>query len=104
MISVWHRLIPSAWLVVLLCSAALGQAADTGDHWAFRPVKRPEAPGPGLPIDAFIPGCPPKPEAMIAGIVTVIGALRDGSIVPKCMDVEALSPDAVPDLTSEARP
>ena len=54
MISVWHRLIPSAWLVVLLCSAALGQAADTGDHWAFRPVKRPEAPGPGLPIDAFI--------------------------------------------------
>tara|TARA_B000000557_G_scaffold48398_1_gene36923 strand:+ start:105 stop:2492 length:2388 start_codon:yes stop_codon:yes gene_type:complete len=38
----------------MLCSAALGQAADAGDHWAFQPVKRPEAPGQGLPIDAFI--------------------------------------------------
>lgn len=54
MISIRQRLIPGAWFVALLCSAALGQAADAGDHWAFQPVKRPEAPGPGLPIDAFI--------------------------------------------------
>jgi len=53
-ISIRQRLIPGAWFVALLCSAALGQAADAGDHWAFQPVKRPEAPGPGLPIDAFI--------------------------------------------------
>ena len=54
MISIRQRLIPGAWFVALLCSAALGQAADAGDHWAFQPVKRPEAPGQGLPIDAFI--------------------------------------------------
>ena len=54
MISIRQRLIPGAWFVALLCSAALGQAADAGDHWAFQSVKRPEAPGPGLPIDAFI--------------------------------------------------
>ena len=54
MISIRQRLIPGAWFVALLCSVALGQAADAGDHWAFQPVKRPEAPGPGLPIDAFI--------------------------------------------------
>ena len=54
MISIRQRLITGAWFVALLCSAALGQAADAGDHWAFQPVKRPEAPGQGLPIDAFI--------------------------------------------------
>ena len=54
MISIRQRLIPGAWFVALLCSAALGQAADAGDHWAFQSVKRPEAPGPGLPTDAFI--------------------------------------------------
>lgn len=29
-----------------------------------------------LPVDIYIPGCPPKPEAMIAGIVKLIGKLR----------------------------
>jgi len=28
-----------------------------------------------LPIDIYIPGCPPKPEAMILGIVKLIGKL-----------------------------
>ena len=37
-----------------------------------------------VPIDAFIPGCPPKPEAIISGVVTVIGALRSGALVPGC--------------------
>ena len=43
------------------------------------------APGEYVPIDAFIPGCPPKPEAIIAGVVRVIGALRGGGVVPRCM-------------------
>ncbi|MEW6515840.1 MAG: NADH-quinone oxidoreductase subunit NuoB [candidate division FCPU426 bacterium] len=29
-----------------------------------------------IPIDAYIPGCPPKPEAMIAGIVKLLTKLR----------------------------
>ena len=29
-----------------------------------------------LPIDAYIPGCPPKPEAMISAIVKLIGKLK----------------------------
>ncbi len=29
-----------------------------------------------FPIDIYIPGCPPKPEAMILGIVKLIGKLR----------------------------
>ena len=52
------------------------------------------APGEYVPIDAFIPGCPPKPEAVISGVVTVINALREGAIVPKCM--EKARPDQRP--------
>jgi membrane-bound hydrogenase subunit mbhJ len=31
-----------------------------------------------LPVDIYIPGCPPKPEAMIAGIVKLIEKVRKG--------------------------
>ncbi len=31
-----------------------------------------------LPVDIYIPGCPPKPEAIIAGIVKVIKKIRKG--------------------------
>ena len=29
-----------------------------------------------IPVDAYIPGCPPKPEAMIMGIVKLVKKLR----------------------------
>ncbi len=29
-----------------------------------------------IPFDLLIPGCPPKPEAMIAGVAKLIGVLR----------------------------
>jgi Ni,Fe-hydrogenase III small subunit len=33
-------------------------------------------PGEYIPIDAYVAGCPPKPEAMISAIVKLIGKLR----------------------------
>ncbi|MBT8071952.1 MAG: NADH:ubiquinone oxidoreductase [Gammaproteobacteria bacterium] len=36
-------------------------------------------------IDAFVPGCPPKPEAIIAAVVKVIEGLRSGALVPRCL-------------------
>lgn len=38
-----------------------------------------------MQIDAFIPGCPPKPEAIISGVVKVIEGLRSGALVPRCL-------------------
>ena len=29
-----------------------------------------------IPVDAYIPGCPPKPEALIMGVVKVVKKLR----------------------------
>ncbi len=36
-------------------------------------------------IDAFVPGCPPKPEAIISAVVKVVEGLRSGALVPRCL-------------------
>mgnify|MGYP001826036894 FL=1 len=50
-------------------------------------------PGEYVNIDAFIPGCPPKPEAIISAVVKVIEGLRSGALVPGCLQQD--SPPAV---------
>jgi Ni,Fe-hydrogenase III small subunit len=30
-----------------------------------------------LPVDAFIPGCPPRPEAIIFGILLAVGRVTE---------------------------
>ncbi|MDX2428904.1 MAG: hypothetical protein QNK22_09450 [Xanthomonadales bacterium] len=51
-------------------------------------------------IDAFVPGCPPKPEAIISAVVKVIEGLRSGALVPRCLQdstgrTEAPAPEVV---------
>ncbi len=41
-----------------------------------------------IPIDAFVPGCPPKPEAIISGVVQVIERLRSGEALPAYIRAE----------------
>ena len=55
-------------------------------------------PGDYIHIDAFLPGCPPKPEAIISGVVKVIEGLRSGALVPGCLQ----QPELATDLTPEA--
>lgn len=40
-------------------------------------------------IDAYVPGCPPKPEAIISAVVKVIEGLRSGALVPRCLQEDA---------------
>ena len=51
-------------------------------------------------IDAYVPGCPPKPEAIISAVVKVVEGLRSGALVPRCLQdndglAEAPTPEAV---------
>jgi membrane-bound hydrogenase subunit mbhJ len=55
-------------------------------------------PGEYIPIDAYIPGCPPKPEAIVGAVVRLAEALRRGELVPKAQPapgrVRPVAPDA----------
>jgi membrane-bound hydrogenase subunit mbhJ len=54
---------------------AIGSCACTGNMFRFSynfngPI------GKYIPIDAYVPGCPPKPEAMVSAVVKLIGKLK----------------------------
>lgn len=36
-------------------------------------------------IDAYVPGCPPKPEAIISAVVKLVEGLRSGALLPRCL-------------------
>lgn len=70
---------PKPYLVL-----AIGGCPATGLMWR-ESYNWDRPPGEFVKIDAFVPGCPPKPEAMISAVVKVVGALRSGDLVPGCM-------------------
>lgn len=57
---------------------AIGGCACTGG--IFRNSYNVEPPiGKYIPIDAYVPGCPPKPEAMISAVVKLVSKLKGKS-------------------------
>jgi len=63
---------PKPCLVVAVGSCACSMSI-------FRDSYNMAGPFDGLvPVHAYIPGCPPKPEAMIMGVVKLIKALKKG--------------------------
>jgi Ni,Fe-hydrogenase III small subunit len=62
---------PKPCLVVAIGSCALGQGIFKGSYNMPHPVDK------YIPVDAYIPGCPPKPEAMIMGILKLINKVLE---------------------------
>lgn len=65
----WEQ-VPKPCLVIAIGSCALGQGVFRGSYAMGEPVDK------YLPVHAYVPGCPPKPEAIILGVVTALKALE----------------------------
>ena len=57
-------------VVIAIGTCSLGQGIFKGTYNAPVPVDE------VLPVDAYVPGCPPKPEAIIAAAVKLIEKLK----------------------------
>jgi len=62
--------VPKPCFVVAIGSCALGGCTFRGSYNVVGRVDE------IIPVDAYVPGCPPKPEAMIAGIVKLLNSLK----------------------------
>jgi NADH-quinone oxidoreductase B subunit len=64
-----------------------------------------------LPVNAFIPGCPPRPEAIIDGVVKLLNALKAPPAPKKAVKEEAPVQETLPPppmetatVTTEVKP
>ena len=62
--------IPKPCLLVAIGECSMSRGMFIHSYNCPKPLDK------DLPIDVFIPGCPPKPEAIIAGIVKLIEKIK----------------------------
>ena len=68
---------PEPKLVVAIGACALGSGVMKGCYNVGHGVDT------VIPVDAFIPGCPPRPEAILYGILKLIGEHPKGKVLAK---------------------
>ncbi|GAH03072.1 unnamed protein product [marine sediment metagenome] len=68
-----YEQIPKPCLVVAVGECALSRGMFIHSYNCPVPIDK------VIPVDVYIPGCPPKPEAIIAGIVKLIEKVKKGT-------------------------
>ena len=71
---------PKPCLVIAIGSCACGQNFFRDSYHTVQPLDELLPPG---AVSVYVPGCPPKPEAMIAGVVKALGALTKKQPAPE---------------------
>jgi Ni,Fe-hydrogenase III small subunit len=66
--------VPKPCLVVAIGECALSRGMFIHSYNCPLPLDR------IVPVDVYIPGCPPKPEAIIAGVVKLIGRVKERAV------------------------
>jgi len=66
---IWEQM-PQPKLVVGIGSCALSSGIFSPGYNIVGPVDK------HIPVHAYVPGCPPKPEAIIDGVVKLVGSLK----------------------------
>lgn len=66
-----YDIAPKPLAVVAVGGCACSKGIFKDSYYTRGPVDR------IIPVDAYIPGCPPRPEAIIDGIVKVVKKLRN---------------------------
>ena len=65
-----YEQVPKPCLVIACGSCAMTQGMFRDSYNCAEPLDQ------IIPVDAYVPGCPPKPEAMIMGVVKLIAKLQ----------------------------
>ncbi|MBI5287712.1 MAG: NADH-quinone oxidoreductase subunit B family protein [Chloroflexi bacterium] len=65
-----YEAMPEPRLVVAVGACAVGGGVFANTYAAAGSVE------PILPVDVFIPGCPPRPEAIIHGLLVAVGRMK----------------------------
>jgi Ni,Fe-hydrogenase III small subunit len=69
-----YEAMPEPRLVVAVGACAISGGVFAGSYAGHDGI------GDVLPVDVFVPGCPPRPEALIEGLLVAVGRLSGRSV------------------------